>query len=48
MKKDNYDELQMSIRYKTAAQCLGIIFLLTFVNGFVNEDLYGLRQSLNP
>lgn len=38
MKKDNYDELQMSIRYKTAAQCLGIIFLLTFVNGFVNEE----------
>ena len=38
MKQDNYDELQMSIRYKTAAQCLGIIFLLTFVNGFVNEE----------
>ena len=33
-----FDELQMSIRYKTAAQCLGIIFLLTFVNGFVNEE----------
>ena len=38
MKQDNYDELQMSIRYKTAAQCLGIILLLTLINGFVNEE----------
>ena len=38
MKKKNYDELQLSIRYKTAAQCLGIIFALTFANGFINEQ----------
>ena len=37
MKKSNYDELQLKVRYKIAAQCLGIIFVLTFVNGFINE-----------
>ncbi len=38
MKKKNYDELQLSVRYKTAAQCLGIIIVLTFVNGLINES----------
>ncbi len=37
MSKKNYDEMQLTIRYKTATHCLGIILALTFANGFINE-----------
>lgn len=45
MKKKNFDELQLKVRYKTETQCLGIIFVLTFVNGFINETFIWAMPS---
>ncbi len=45
MSKENYDEMQLIIRYKISTHCLGIVSVLILVNGLINEEVVWASPS---
>ncbi len=45
MSKENYDEMQLIIRYKISTHCLGIVSVLILLNGLINEEVVWASPS---